>query len=827
MLISLNWLKDFVAFPRDADPRELASHFTTTTAEVEGVERVTPNFRGVVAARIDAQEKVAREAELQRVVVAADKTYESLTSAPDLAVGDVVMYAPPGASVGGHAVGTTDPAGRKAEGMIVAGQSLGLVQVGANAMFLPPSFEPGQPIDTALFDDWLIEIDNKSITHRPDCWGHYGIAREFAAMLRTELRPYEVTDPATLQRDDLPTFPIEIDDPALCPRYSGLLMRGLRSQPAPLWMQVRLALVGMRPIDLLVDLTNYVMLELGQPMHAFDGDKVPSIQVGVANPGDQFTTLDDVTRKLPPSTLMIQSSRKNAAVAGVMGGAATEVTEQTQAVLLESANFDAPTIRRAATALGLRTEASARFEKSLDPANTILGIARFHRLATAELSGLELASGLSDCYPRPVEPMAIELDCDFAARFIGKDVSQSEIIDILERLEFRCEHVWDEPTDDPKAARPRRPAGIAETTAVNPSNEASKLRVTPPSYRATKDIEIEADLIEEVARYIGYNNIEPALPEVTTRYFEPARELALEERTLNYLCIGGGFVEVHNYIWFNDDWLKTLQFDPGDCITLRNPSADNCARLRTTLGPGLIAMAERNRQNLDAFQIVEIGSVFRHGVEQIEKAQHRVMGLVVAQSGGKAGPVVWNRLRSALGGWARQVLEDRVDYRAAEAQYPWEDSDRVAEVVIAGKPVGRVTLLGLPCKQRIDERLKSWSIALAEVHMVELAALIDRHEKLEPVPRHPQVELDFSVLADSKRRYADIKTQVATLNHPLLRRLMFVEAYEGGAIPAGQRSLTLRAQIGLGDRTLSDEEIQEFRETFQAFLEKNELKLRG
>ncbi len=831
MFLSLNWIKDFVDLPAEVAPHDLALRFTLTTAEVESVERVEPNFTGLLAARIMAVEplpehhppdqagkNLAQDAEpapaisrchadsgtggkLKRVTVEADKRYTSLTTAPDIQVGDTVIYAPPGASIAGHAVGTVDTTGRPSEGMIVAGQSIGLLVVGANAVFLPPSTEPGRPIDANLFDDWIIEIDNKSITHRPDCWGHYGVAREIAAMLGLPLKPYDVTSPAEFARPDLPAVPIEIDDAELCPRYTALVMKGLKAQPAPLWMQVRLAHCGQRPIDLLVDLTNYVMLELGQPMHAFDGARLPNIQVALAAPGERFITLDGMSRKMPSGTLMIQSNRKSVAIAGIMGGAETEVTAKTETVLLESANFDAATIRRAATGMGHRTEASARFEKSLDPANTVLGVGRFHKLAKAELPGLELASALSDCHPAPKPVQAIELDCDFASRIIGKAVTPEEIKKILTALEFKCEEVE--------------------------AGAACKLRVTPPSYRATKDIEIEADLIEEVARFVGYNNIEPVLPKVSARFFEPSPELLIEEKTLDVLCRDGEFVEVHDYIWYDDEWLARLGLDAGECVTLKNPAAENCSRFRKTLMPGMIALAERNRHHHSRFQLAQVGSVFEPGHSTVEESQHRSLGLVAVQGGSKAGAAVWDCLHSALDGWARRVLESSLEYRETKAGHPWEDADRVAEIAVAGRIVGRTTILPLACKQRIDERLKAWSIALAELNLTALADLIGRHEKLPAVPRHPQVRLDFSFLIDAATRCARVQGELSRFTHALLRRLAFVGAYEGGSVPEGRRSLTFRAEIGRDDRTLSDEDIRGFRADFTAFLSSHGMELRG
>ncbi|MBX3395970.1 MAG: phenylalanine--tRNA ligase subunit beta [Phycisphaerae bacterium] len=811
MLISLNWIKDFVAIPDAIAPKDLALQFTITTAEVEGVEEHLSDFEGVIAARIESIRTQPGDGKLKTVIVDAggSRRYTSVTTAPDVAAGDMIAYAPPGARVGAQTLGEKDAAGRDSQGMIVAWGAIGFPHIGAHAIRLPAAsdsaasgFTAGDPVAAEVFADWVIEVDNKSITHRPDCWGHFGIAREIAAMLRLPLKPIHATPTASLINPSGTPVPIEIDDSDKCPRYSALAFTGLRVQPSPLWMQARLALCGMRPIDLIVDLTNYVMLELGQPMHAFDGEKVKNIQVAVAKPGEIFRTLDGIDRALPNGALMIQTNRKNVAIAGIMGGAETEVGPETTTILLESANFDAPTIRRTATAMGHRTEASARFEKSLDPTNTVLGIARFHALAVAERPQLKIASALSDCYPSHISPTPITVDCDFAARFIGplvgdESVTPSLMIDILSRLEFACRL------------------------------DGNKLTATPPTFRATKDISIEADLLEEIARFVGYNNIAPALPRVSARHFEPSKELDVEHRTLNHLCIGGGFIEVHNYIWYDDVWLRTIGHEAGECITLRNPAADHCSRLRRSLVPGLIAMAESNRHHHDRFQLVEIGSVFEAGHDTVETSQQRRMGLLVAQQGKKTESLVWDQLRLALAGWARQITESDVSFKATKAAAAWEDADRIAEIVLDRKVIGRATILPASLLLKIDERLRSWSFAVAEVDLAVAAGLLERFEKLPLVPRHPQAELDFSVIVDAGQRYESVAEQLSAYRHELMRQLAYIGAYEGGAIPEGKRSLLFRARIGCDDRTLTDVDIQSFSAKFRDFLAENHMELRG
>jgi len=798
MIISLNWLRDFVDIPASLDPNQLALKFTTTTAEVEGVVEHRANFEGLLAARVEQVEAVPGEEKLKRVQLLADKPYSTLSTAPDLAPGAVVIFGPPGARLAGQRLTAKDPSGRESAGMIVAGQAVQLTQMGAAAVFLPPSTRPGSMIDRGPFDDWLIEIDNKSITHRPDLWGHYGVAREFAAILGTKVRKYDVTDAKALRNDALPEIPISIDDPTLCRRYSGLMFKGLKAQPSPLTIQIRLAYVGMRPIDLIVDLTNYVMAELGQPMHAFDGEKISRVEVAVAAPREKFTTLDGVTRSMPGNALMIQSGRKSVAIAGIMGGAETEVSKDTETILLESANFEAAAVRRAAVALGLRTEASARFEKSLDPEQTVLGIGRFHKLAKAELPGLALTSTLSDCYPNPRTPEPIPLDCDVAARVIGKDLGRKEIARILTAIDFKCER-----------------------------RKGSMLNVTPPTYRATKDISIQEDLIEEVARFVGYDSIEPELPRITARHFDEAPRADLEEATLDYLCVGGDFTEVHDYIWFDDDWCRTLGFDAGAVLTLKNPAAAGCARLRTTLMPGMLAMADRNRRSYEQFHLAQIGGVFMTGSKDVEKSQRRHLGLVVARSGAKSDQAVWDALRQAISGWGRQVLDASIDFSPCKAESPWEDVDRIATVSAMGKDLGRLSIVPLALKQAIDERLKSWSMAVAELNLTAAQALPRKATPLPRVARFPQVQLDFSMLIDATRRFAEVRADLAAFRHPLLKNMTFVESYDGKNLPPGKRSLTVRATIGIDDRTLTDDDSRSFSDAVRSYMAERRMEMRA
>jgi len=794
MKVSLNWLKDFVDIPAEMDPRALAERFTMTTAEVEDITPIRVDAEGLVAGKVLAVEPAGEG--LSAVHLGLEgRQVETVTAAAGLQVDDIVVYAPPGARLAASAVGQVQVAGRLSQGMIVPAEALGMEEARGEAVFLPPGTPPGSPVDVDLLKDWIIEIDNKSITHRPDLWGLYGIAREVAAILHVPLKPYPVVPVEQLQPGDLPEIPIEIDDPVLCRRYTGLLMTGLRPQPSPLWMQARLAHVGMRPINLIVDLTNYVMAELGQPMHAFDGEKVDRIEVAVAKPAERFTTLDGVERVMPSGALMIQSHRRSVALAGIMGGAETEVTEATEKVLLESANFDPANIRRTAAALSHRTEASARFEKSLDPNYTVLGIQRFVHLARQELPNLQLASKLSDCYPRPAEPVRIEVDLDFVSRFMGRPIEFDEARGILEAIEFRVEPVRE-----------------------------NKMLVHVPSFRATRDVTIEADVIEEIARFVGYGNIPPTLPRVTVRTLEPDRMHDLQSRSLILLCEGRGYCEVHSYVWYDSSWLGRLGYEPGECLQLRNPAAAGQERLRRELAPGMLAFVDKNRHHRDDIRLVEIGSVFMPGRPEDLEYRH----LILARASRWAEADLLRALKADLETWAEHVVGMPVSYRqvAPEKVLPWQGPHQTAEIVIAGGVVGSVTAVPLECKLRIDSHLRRWAIVMAELRLDALLEIREAPVRLGTVPMFPEVEMDFSVLAEAQQRYSDLAARIGQFEHPLAVRIWLVDSYEGPPVPEGYRSFTFRARLADPERTLTEQDLQAFREAFVNHLESLGLKLR-
>ncbi len=793
MLISLNWIRDFVDVPVNIDPHDLAERFTLTTAEVDSVERVHVVARGLIAARALELDELAGTHNLRLVTLDLGDggTIETVTAAPALHIGSNVVYAPPGASIAAYGkVGTAKVAGKTSAGMILPGDAIGIPMAAQEAIFLSNEFRPGQELPSELFEDWTIEVDNKSITHRPDLWGHYGIAREIAAILGLFLRPYPVVSGAELTPNGLPEVKISIADGKACPRYTGLVVEGVPTQPAPLWMQLRLGHVGMRPISGLVDLTNYIMADLGQPMHAFDAAKVGEIEVDWAKEGEPFKTLDGMERTLTGGTLMIKCKGRSVAIAGVMGGLESEVSESTVTLLLESANFDPATIRRAANRLGLRTDASARFEKALDPAHTVLAIQRFIHLARPMYPELRLTGRLSDAYPRPLKPVSVRVNPEHVDRMIGRAVKVDEIKRVLEPLGFTIEKKRD------------------------------RLQIGVPSFRATADISIEVDIIEEIARCIGYNSIVPEMPRVTVRRFEPHALRELEQRSLAFFTSDHGFTELQGYIWYDAAWLNQLGVNPGRCVELANPSAEGLGQLRRWLMPGLLTAVARNRFHFPVLSLIELGSVFEPGDQ--EDLEWRHMGLVSARRGKRREDEVFSRLKGAIEGWvwarfARGVSFEQV---TPDPSKPWEHPQRTAAILIDGLAAGRVSVVDLSLRQKVDEHLASWAIAWAEIRLSGLESLDHRTESLGTIPNYPLVDMDFSILVPRSARYGEVAEKVGAFEHSLLKRTEYVGSYEGDRIEGDRRSLTFRTIVGDDKRTLVDEDANAFRGEFEQHLQR-------
>ena len=530
---------------------------------------------------------------------------QTVCGAPNVRPGMKAPFALPGTVLaGGAAVEQTMLAGHESQGMLCSAKELGLGEYHEVVMELPAEIPAGTPLaDLAPAQDYLIDIDNKSLTHRPDLWGLYGFARELSAIFGRELKPLGLADLKKFR--GLPGFPLSVDDFQLCPGYCCLVLDSLQPAPSPLLMQWRLHSVGLRAINLLVDLTNFIMLEIGQPMHAFDADHLRAVRVAPMGQDGEFTTLDGGTRKMLASDLMIWNEKEPVALAGVMGGLHSEVTPATTRLLLESANFQPMTIRRTAVRLGLRTDASQRFEKDLPPAFMPLGIARFLHLVRQAGQEPTVRSRLTHAGSLGQEKRFISMPLGFVPAYMGQNLPQERVEAILGAIGF------------------------------NARVEGQEMIVEVPNHRSARDISVPQDIVEEVARFYGYDNIDYRLPPVEITHYEFNDLLRAEHKLRRLLAQAKGYVEAHNYSWYDDRWLAKLGQDPGATLTLANPVAPYKSHLRTTLIPNLLELIPQNYGQPGELRLFEVGHVYRpHGAKaRIETCR---LGAVAFKAGSAA-----------------------------------------------------------------------------------------------------------------------------------------------------------------------------------------------
>ncbi len=593
--------------------------------------------------------------------------------------------------------------------------------------------------------------------------------------------------------DALPAFPVTVDDYSLCPGYCCLLMQGISPAPAPLMMQWRLHMIGLRAINLLVDLTNYLMYEVGQPMHAFDGDFLKSVRVAPLGADGEFVTLDGQARKMLAEDLMIWNEREPVALAGVMGGLRSEVTPQTTSLLLESANFQPARIRRTAVRLGLRTDASQRFEKDLPPAFMPLALARFLRLASDAGQEPRVQSRFSHAGNLGLEPRPLTIPADYVQRYMGVPVSQELTSSILRAIGFGCRQ------------------------------EGEALRVEVPSHRSVRDISVPQDIVEEVARFYGYDNMAVRLPEVAITEYGFNEPLRAEHKLRRLLSQAHGYNELHTYSWYDDRWMAKLNQDPGETLTLANAIAPYKSSMRKTLIPNLLEALTQNYAQRDSIRIYEVGRVY----QPVEQGCHETtrLGAVSFVAGGQ------DQLEPLFLG-LKGVLEDaatllgcgELELKPGQGQVAaWAQPGAFMEIWQGGKQLGMLGYLSGPVLAAFKRNAQ---VAWLELELDELPLLAFPQVETKPAPTYPGSWLDFSLLWPAAKGYAALEAELDNFSDEMLQARQFVASYAGRGLEKGMKSISFRLMLGLSERTLTKEDIDGFKERFLAFLASRGIQIR-
>ena len=786
MYVSMNWISEYVDLT-GLDREELIHRFTLSTAEVEDVYHYGTEINGVVVAEITKIDEHPNSKKLHLLELnLGDHTDRCVCGAPNVRVGMRVPFAPLGASVKGMTIGEATIAGVKSCGMCCSAAELGIADSSNGLLELPSDAPLGRPVkELYAFDDIVFEVDNKSLTNRPDLWGHYGIAREFSAIAKRPLKPLALDDLS--KYDTLDPVPLGGIDGELCYRYSAIRAEHIQKTVSPIDMQIRLYYCGMRAISLLADLTNYVMLELGQPTHAFDSRKVGTIGVQRYPEPFLFKTLDGTERKIDPETLMITSDGNPVAVAGVMGGENSEIVADTDSVTLECATFSAVSVRKTSSRIGLRTDASMRYEKTLDPELCKIAAARFLNLLLSIDPGAKVSSRYTDCYQYRYPDIDLHFTKAFVDRYTGIDICDAQIEDTLLRLGFEV----------------RR--------------DGAAFDVKVPSWRATKDVTIPADVIEEITRIYGYDNFRIETTMSALRPVKPMQVKADEAAVKDALVKSFGLHEVHTYLWCDAKKLNELKIPLPENVSLLNGMNPDTTVLRTAMMHTLLPVLRENRFYAPAFGIFEIGRTVK-GVKPDGTAnERRTLGVALLSHDKER--TAFLGARDMIASILYDLRRKQPTFTRVQPQNCWEHPANTAAIVLDGKPIGTISTVHPEIAAQIDKKA---SLVTLELDMDALSEIPGDELTYREPSRFPGIDIDLSFVVDKDVTFADVTRPFYADRDETLSDITLVDIYE-----AEGKSLTIRLSFVSPVKTLQKQEVQAYIDRILDVLAKDNIRLRA
>ena len=790
MKISLDWLSQYVDI--DTEPARLADMLTMSGFEVEAVFDPWAHLAGAVCAKvIEVREHPDADRLKHCTVDTGDAVLSIVCGAPNVVSDMNAACAAPGSVLpSGEEVTVGTIRGQRSEGMLCSASELGIGTDASTILALENAVRPGTPLAEALgLSDTVFEIG--LTPNRPDCLSFMGIAREVAALTdRTLRRPDTVLAQNAPDIRDLTS--VEIQNPDMCPRYSARLLSGVTVGRSPQWLEKRLLSVGLKPINSIVDITNYVMMETGQPLHAFDFDRLAEnrivVRTRISEAEKTFVTLDGKERAIEDDMLMICDGKAPVAVAGVMGGENSEITQITTNVLIESAHFDPVSIRKTAKRLGLATDASHRFERGVDPEGTVYAMDRAAALI-AEIAGGEIHAGVIDEYPRPAAIQPIRLSAEKTNRHLGTSLDPPEIGRLLSAIGFEV--------------------SLGESDIPGQSDT---MDVLAPSFRM--DVTRPEDLMEEVARLSGYDNIAVTYPAIPARTLPPLRSHTLKEQLRDRMA-GLGFNEAIHYS-FTGKNARILEFPEGDLrhaeLPILNPLSETQSVMRTTLIGSLLEACQKNlfRQIKD-LKLFELGKAFySRGTEALPEEQ----GLLAAVWTGARRPASWHGNRSPCDFYdIKGILESLFsDLRVGPVTWRATPADRCAftrpgqsATIHAGDiELGVVGEIKESIRKQYDIGQKVFAF---EIVTDRLFGLVPESFSFSPVPRFPATSRDMTLIIDETMPAGDIVQKIRKMNVDIIEDILVFDVYSGKPIEAGKKSVSIRITYRSRDKTLEEEPV--------------------
>ena len=786
MKVSLNWVKKYVDLPENITTKQMATDLTLRTVEVEGYENTEEKFHDIIVGKVlEVNEHPnADKLKVCKVDIGEKEPKQIVCGGSNLYPNEMVVVCKPGAEVYWHGEAELQKIkDSKVRGVDSYGMICGAEEVYLENIF--PAKEEAEIVDLAGIDcypgqsiteiidmkDVVLEIDNKSLTNRPDLWGHYGIARELSAIYDVDLKPIEKVEIDS----KLPKYDVEIMDSSKCQRYVAVEIDNVYEKRSPLWMQSAIIKGGMRPINAIVDITNYVMMAVGQPLHAFDKTHVDGNKIIVRNAreGEELLLLDNNSIELTTDDLVISDVNDAMALAGIRGGKKDSILPETTSVVLEVANFTAKTIRKTGKRFDEKTDASIRYEKNIDTQRVDEGL----NLALAlfkEIFPESKVVAYNDVYPVETKNEKIDVTEEFLDTRLGKKIDRETITRVLTRLGYE----------------------------VNYKN--GTYSVVVPTYRSTGDVSLKDDVMGDIARLLSFESFEAQPLTISFDHAVLQNNVLLETRIKEYLSSRCGFYEIFTYPWINEKYINAASIDKNNSVKLATPPSPEETYLRSSLVPGMLEAISKNLRYFDNFKMFEMAQVFIKG-EYHESSEDETLPihkkLLTGSIVGSNPKEIFYELKGVVENLSRYTHMKELSFTTECEKPSWADINAYLAIKLDDVVVGYMGLLSV--KTMNDAKIKRTNVAIFELDSDMFLPLESRTNKFKHIPVLPSVEKDLSLIVDENITWDEMTKYIRSK----ASSIKFIEEYRGNQIPEGKKSIMLRVTFDSGDTTLTSEEI--------------------
>lgn len=784
MKVSLNWIKKYVDLPKDITNEQIMRDLTIRTVEVEDMVNTGDKFKDIVVGKI-IEVNPHPNADLLKVClvdIGEDEYKQIVCGGENLYPNELVVISKPGAMVYWHGEGDlVEIKETKMRGVSSYGMICGATEVYLSELFPPKNekeivdltgldVKPGENISDALnLGDTILEIDNKSLSNRPDLWGHYGIARELSVIYNVPLKELEINKP-----NGLPEYKVSIEEKDKCKRYAAVKIEGVIAKESPSWMKTLITNAGMRPINAIVDITNYVMMAIGQPTHAFDSTHVKGEKIVVRNAreNEKLLLLDNNELDLTTDDLVICDKSSPLGLAGIRGGKEDSILPETTSVILEVANFSAEAIRKTGKRFAEKTDASIRYEKGIDTQRVDLGISLALELFK-EIFPQSKIVAFKDEYLEATPNNVIDVTKKFLDDRLGKVISNEEITRILTGLGYEV------------------------------SFDNDTYHVVVPTFRSTGDVTLKDDVMGDIARLLGYDSFEKKPLTINFEHAVLQNDVLLERRLKEYLSYRCGFNEIITYPWIDEKYIDAVGFDKSKMVMLATPPSPEQAYLRASLVPGLLEAISKNLRYFDEFRIYEMTEVFEKGEyhessedETLPIHKNYLSGAIVKKDAKSA----FYEIKGVIESMSPYVHMESLSFRPCESS-SYLDKNAKLDIYLGDILVGSLGLLSV--KTMADSKIKRTNVGIFEINVSEFIPYPSRTNEFKHLPEIPLVEKDLSILVDEDVTWEKISKMIRNK----VSEYSFVEEYRGEQVPTGKKSVTFKVKLGDGKSTLTSDDI--------------------